>query len=84
MKRKVLHPNFLRDQFFIPVDPFGLHSCTMNDLYKETIEFRGRTYHYDPDRDIFYAHSELTAFDRWGWIFVIVALSLLAWYLSPA
>ncbi len=54
-----------------------------NDDYNQTIEFRGRTYYYDPDQDIFYPRYEtLSGWDQWGWILVILVLALLAWLLT--
>ena len=54
-----------------------------NDEYLRTItDDRGRVYHYDPDRDIYYRYTELTPFDRWGWIAVTVILAAIAWTLS--
>lgn len=54
-----------------------------NDDYNQSIEFRGRRYWYDPDRDIFYPrYDELSGWDRWGWLFVLVSLAGLAWWLA--
>ena len=54
----------------------------MNDLYTKTIVVEGKTYHYDPDRDIYYAYSEETAISRWAWVVLVLLLALAAWYLE--
>ena len=53
----------------------------MNELYDQTIEFRGRLYKYDPDRDCFYPeHTELSTLDRWLWLAVILVLATICAY----
>lgn len=45
---------------------------------KKSIKIQGRTYHYDPDYDCYYrqySEQDLTHWDRWGWIVVIIALT---------
>jgi hypothetical protein len=55
----------------------------MNDLYEETILRRGKVYHYDPDRDIYYPHPQpLSTFDRWAWIVTSVVLLAAVLYLE--
>ena len=54
----------------------------MNDLYNETITRNGKTYHYDPDRDIYYAHSEESARSRYAWIVLCIILAITAWCLE--
>ena len=54
----------------------------MNDSYNETIERHGKIYHYDPDHDIYYAHHELSRWDAYGWLAVILALATVALYLE--
>ncbi len=47
----------------------------------DIIEFRGRRYRYDADFDCFRLDidpSTLTHSQRWGWIYVVAALALLA------
>ena len=43
----------------------------MNELYNETIERNGKTYHYDPDMDIYYS-----------WIVTIALLSAVCIYIE--
>jgi len=53
----------------------------MNDLYNETIIRNGKTYHYDPDHDIYHCrNTPMNTFDRYGWILVIVLLASIAGY----
>jgi hypothetical protein len=57
----------------------------MNELYEKTIEVDGKTYWYDPDRDIYYCRYEpLSTFDRWAWIVVsavlLAVVIFLDWY----
>jgi hypothetical protein len=55
-----------------------IHSLPVTEQYKQTIEYQGRTYHYDRDYDCFYPDIEaeqLSLWDRYGWIVVIVALT---------
>ena len=53
----------------------------MNELYDQTIEFRGRLYKYDPDRDCFYPETPVLAtLDRWLWIAVILVLATICAY----
>jgi len=55
----------------------------MNDLYEKSITVNGVVYHYDPDRDVYYRrYGDLTTWDRWGWIGVIIVMALLAWLLT--
>ena len=55
----------------------------MNELYNETIERRGKIYHYDPDRDIYYARPvALSRFDQWAWIVVSAGLLAVVLYLE--
>ena len=47
----------------------------MNELYNETIERNGKTYHYDPDRDIYYCRYEpMSTFDKYAWFVTILIL----------
>ena len=57
----------------------------MNELYNETVERNGKTYYYDPDRDIYYTrYGPMSTFDKYGWIGIIVMLLaiviFLEWY----
>ena len=55
----------------------------MNELYNETIERNGKTYHYDPDRDIYYRrYGPMSTFDKYGWIVMIVVFGMLAIFLE--
>jgi hypothetical protein len=55
----------------------------VNELYNETIERNGKTYHYDPDRDIYYCrYGPMSTFDRYGWIVMILVLTMLAIFLD--
>jgi len=52
----------------------------MNELYQQTIQHQGKTYRYDPDRDVFYSEQQLSRWDAVGWIAVILALSAVCVY----
>jgi hypothetical protein len=53
----------------------------MNDLYNETIERKGKIYHYDPDHDVYYSRLiPMNSFDRYGWLVVIAVLTSIAIY----
>ena len=54
----------------------------MNDLYNETITRNGKTYHYDPDRDIYYAYSEETTLSKWAWVILVIVLAVAAVFLE--
>jgi hypothetical protein len=57
----------------------------MNQLYERTIEVNGKTYHYDPDQDIYYVRwptEDTSHFDQYGWIYLIVIMTVVAWILS--
>ena len=54
----------------------------MNDLYTETIMRNGKTYHYDPDRDIYYAYSEESIISKWAWLVLCVLLAAAAVFLE--
>ena len=53
-----------------------------NDLYNETIERHGRTYHYDPDTDTYYCRNTETAISKYSWISVTVLLCAIAYYIE--
>ena len=53
----------------------------LNQQYQQTIHYCGTLYYYDPDFDCFYPHQDpdqMSLWDRWGWIVVILILSVLA------
>ena len=55
----------------------------MNELYNETIERNGKTYHYDPDQDIYYCrYKPMSTFDKYGWIVMIVVLLAIVIFLD--
>ena len=54
-------------------------------MYNETIERNGKTYHYDPDHDVYYCrytNKDLSHFDQFGWIYLIVMLMGIVWALT--
>ena len=58
-----------------------IQQLPIRDQYQQTIEYCGTTYSYDPDYDCFYPNipvEELSLWDRYGWLVVIVALTLLS------
>ena len=58
-----------------------IHQLPVTEQYNQTIQYQGRTYHYDRDYDCFYPNiedEELSLWDRWGWIVVIIALTALS------
>ena len=54
----------------------------MNDLHNETVTRNGRIYHYDPDRDIYYAYTEESIISQWSWIVVTVLLIIVCYLTS--
>jgi hypothetical protein len=56
----------------------------MNDAYNEIITRNGKTYHYDPDQDIYYCykHGEVNHWDAWAWVFVVVVLAAVCYYVE--
>ena len=52
----------------------------MLDLYNETVTRNGRIYHYDPDRDIYYAYTEESTLSRYSWIWVTVLMTAVCYY----
>jgi len=52
----------------------------MNDLYNETVVRNGRVYHYDPDRDVYYAYTEESTLSRYSWIWVTVLMAAVCYY----
>lgn len=55
----------------------------MNDLYNETIQRNGKTYHYDPDMDCYYCryNPESTA-GKYAWIVCVVVLAAIAYWVE--
>ena len=57
----------------------------INDQYQQQFTYNGRVYYYDPDFDCFYPHvdwSELSYWDRYGWLYVTAILTILCFYVS--
>ena len=55
----------------------------MNEQYEKTIEVDGKTYWYDPDRDIYYCRYEsMGTFDKYGWIVLILVLIGIITYMN--
>ena len=54
----------------------------MNELYNETIERRGKIYHYDPDYDIYHARSNEGTISKYSWIVFTLLLALVAAYIE--
>lgn len=58
-----------------------IHTLPVTEQYNQTIEYQGTIYSYDRDYDCFYPNIEaeqLSLWDRYGWIVVIVGLTILA------
>jgi hypothetical protein len=58
-----------------------IRKLPLDQQYQQSIEYQGRTYYYDPDYDCFYPNieaEELSLWDRYGWIAVILALTALS------
>lgn len=54
----------------------------MNDLYNETVTRNGRVYHYDPDRDIYYAYTEESTVSRYSWIVLVIVMAVICYYIE--
>lgn len=55
----------------------------MNDLYNETITRNGKTYHYDPDMDVYYCrYSDESTASKYAWIACVLVLTAVAYYLE--
>jgi hypothetical protein len=52
----------------------------MNDFDNKPVTRHGKTYHYDPDHDIYCPEHELSQWDSWGWLAVILVLAAMALY----
>ena len=56
----------------------------MNDLYNETITRNGKTYHYDPDHDVYHSrNTDESVFSQWSWILVVIVLAAICYWLDP-
>lgn len=63
-----------------------IRSLPLNLQYSETILYKGRVYHYDPDYDCFYPQVDsqnLSHWDRYNWIYVTLVLTVIAYCVSP-
>jgi ABC-type multidrug transport system permease subunit len=52
----------------------------LNDQYSQSVTYQGRIYRYDPDYDCFYPaydSSQSSHWENYGWIWVILVLSML-------
>jgi hypothetical protein len=57
----------------------------MNPVDENTIQVRGRIYHYDADSDIYYVRYTNNSFwHNYSWILVVVILALVCVYLEYA
>lgn len=54
----------------------------MNDLYNETVTRNGKIYHYDPDRDIYYAYTEESTISRYAWTVTVIVMALVCYYVE--
>jgi hypothetical protein len=54
----------------------------MQDHDSYSIQYSGKTYIYDPERDIFYSSESSSAWDTYGWLAVLVILIGLGLYLE--
>jgi len=55
----------------------------VNELYEKTIEVDGKTYCYDPDRDIYYVRNQpMSKFDRYAYLVTIVVLLAMVIFLD--
>ena len=62
-----------------PVSLYG-YTHTMNELYNETIERRGKIYHYDPDMDCYYCrYSDEVGAIKWAWLVLVVIMAICAY-----
>jgi hypothetical protein len=53
----------------------------MNEPYNETIERRGKIYHYDPDTDVYYSRSsDEGIISRWAWLALVLVLAICAYW----
>lgn len=64
----------------MPPCVFVLYTSMNNDLYNETIERRGKIYHYDPDMDCYYCRSsDESSVGKYGWIVLVILLAIAAY-----
>jgi len=48
----------------------------------DTIERNGRIYHYDADRDCYYAYHKESTVSRWAWLAVGIILAVVCYLLE--
>ena len=54
-----------------------------NDTYNETIERRGKIYHYDPDMDCYYCrYGDESTMSKYSWIFLVLFMCAVAYYVE--
>jgi hypothetical protein len=49
------------------------------DQSNNTIQRNGRIYHYDSDRDCYYAYHEESTVSRWAWVIAVAVLVVTCW-----
>jgi hypothetical protein len=54
----------------------------MQDHDSYSIQYSGKTYIYDSERDIFYSNESSSAWDTYGWLAVLCILAGLGLYLE--
>jgi hypothetical protein len=55
----------------------------MNELYNETVERNGKTYHYNPEHDCYYyRNAPLSTVDRYSWIVVTILMTAVCIYVE--
>ncbi len=62
-----------------------IKQLSLDEQYQQHIVYNGRTYFYDPDYDCFYASrpwSELSYWDRYGWLYVTAVLAVICYFVS--
>jgi hypothetical protein len=58
-------------------------AINMNDLYNETIVRNGKTYHYDPDMDVYYCrYDNESNISKYAWIACVVVLAAIAYWVE--
>jgi hypothetical protein len=74
--------NFTKIFFFSVYTGRAIYN-TMNELYTQTEQIRGRWYRYDPDRDIWYPiKDDEPTISRWAWVAVVIWLAVGAYWLE--
>jgi hypothetical protein len=55
----------------------------MNELYNETIVRNGKTYHYNPDHDIYHPrYTDESVFSQYAWIVLCVILAAVCYWVE--